>query len=350
LSPNRTTAYLLLSEFFNPPAYFHIISCFIQQDSSVNPTAMLQRHLRPIIKPNWQSAERLFVQNTAAVALEGVSHYCLAKLVLGIVLDRKIVVLGRSLTGVSHFCFALLAIVHPLPWSGAFIPVLPVSLVDTLYAPFPFIIGMSSVLADATKSPEMESHLFVDLDKHHVRTVAPEYELTPGATHLISGFEKAVKREGLRKAARDLIFAVVEGVIGSIANPSGLRNWYDAAQKATDPTLRTFENAVLQSRATMSIVNEAEAGPGGELWSYLWGGDGDVAVTRPPPPRQIPFDPKRPELIAEITRLAEKFSQREVAIDAVLEETTRKAQTMKFLFDPDKLNFQSKVERYETPA
>jgi hypothetical protein len=290
------------------------------------------------------------VQDTAAIALQGVPHNCLAKLIIGIALDRKMVIFSRSLTTVSNFCFALLAVVHPLPWSGAFIPVLPVSLVDTLYAPFPFIIGMSHSLVDATKSPEMESHLLVDLDRHHVRTVAPEYELPSSATRLISGFEKAVKKQGLRPAAKELVMAILDGVLHSTADFATLRHWYDIAQKAVDPTERTFENAVLQSRATAAIVNEAEAGPGGELWAYLWGGEGDAVITRPPPPRIIPVDPRRPDLLAEVTRLAEAFSQREVAIDKVLEEATKNARSIDFLMNPEAMNFRAKVARYATPA
>ncbi|KAF0683636.1 Aste57867_24342 [Aphanomyces stellatus] len=68
---------------------------------------------------------------------------------------------------------ALLSLLFPLYWQGAYIPILPSSLLDVIDAPVPFLVGVhSKYLASPSRASDV---FFVDLD--HNRVIPPSNEL-----------------------------------------------------------------------------------------------------------------------------------------------------------------------------
>jgi hypothetical protein len=289
--------------------------------------------------------ESLAVQEYSAFAFRALPFPSIARIVTAMILDQKIVIVAHALGHISTFCYSLLALIHPLPWSGAFIPVLPSCLSDTLYAPFPFIIGLHSSLSQATTTAEMESHLLVDLDRRHLTDVSPEFALPVEVSRIISNFEGFTRQVGATKAVSTFISSLIESVIGKIADPSTLPRWFELANKATDPSIRSYANAILQSRSITTLVREAEAGPGSEIWWHFWGKSGT-----PPIPRREGVHGGRPAGFfpnEEIARLADLFGKREVSIDSVLEDKKRRAQSL-FVASPEKLSFRERLAIYQT--
>jgi hypothetical protein len=59
-------------------------------------------------------------------------------------------------------CEALLALLFPLKWPFLYIPVLPLSLVDVIQAPQPFLIGCKSgMIADARQIRHVSCGIFI---------------------------------------------------------------------------------------------------------------------------------------------------------------------------------------------
>lgn len=56
--------------------------------------------------------------------------------------ERRIVFTSTRLSRLSACAQAANAIIYPMNWQHIFIPVLPVSLIDYLLAPMPFLIGV----------------------------------------------------------------------------------------------------------------------------------------------------------------------------------------------------------------
>jgi hypothetical protein len=64
--------------------------------------------------------------------------------VLGLVLlEKPIAVLGQDFSLVSAIASSLMPLIAPFTFSGGFIPILPVSCIDILEAPTPFVVGLT---------------------------------------------------------------------------------------------------------------------------------------------------------------------------------------------------------------
>ncbi len=89
-----------------------------------------------------------------------------------LVMERKIVVVASSPEQLVLALEELLALLHPMEWPYIYIPLLPITLTDVLYAPMPFIVG---VIRNALPLVEIPPDaVSVDLDEHTVIPPSPE--------------------------------------------------------------------------------------------------------------------------------------------------------------------------------
>ncbi|KAL8008529.1 putative Arf GTPase activating protein [Plasmopara halstedii] len=84
-----------------------------------------------------------------------------------VALELKVVLCSKYVGLLTPIAEALLAILLPLSWQGAYIPVLPTSLLDVVDAPIPFLVGTHS---DCLKHVTCQTSgvVFVDLDHNRV--------------------------------------------------------------------------------------------------------------------------------------------------------------------------------------
>eukprot|EP00002_Diphylleia_rotans_P034632 TRINITY_DN7468_c0_g1_i2.p1 TRINITY_DN7468_c0_g1~~TRINITY_DN7468_c0_g1_i2.p1 ORF type:complete len:1247 (+),score=193.11 TRINITY_DN7468_c0_g1_i2:46-3786(+) len=91
-------------------------------------------------------------------------------LFVSVLTEQKILFVSRSV-GLLHIASeSMLALLYPFTWLHTYIPVLPTRLFETLSAPVPFIMGISSNHMD--KVPELTDVIIVDLDLHTVKVPA----------------------------------------------------------------------------------------------------------------------------------------------------------------------------------
>eukprot|EP00727_Mastigamoeba_balamuthi_P012715 m51a1_g8066 hypothetical protein (1561) ;mRNA; r:150376-157431 len=82
-----------------------------------------------------------------------------------LLLEEKVLVVSSDLTVLGLVCEGLSALIHPFAWPHVYVPVLPALLVDFVYSPMPFVIGMhksSLPLLD----PPPEDVAVLDLDSN----------------------------------------------------------------------------------------------------------------------------------------------------------------------------------------
>ncbi|KAE9028424.1 hypothetical protein PR003_g12418 [Phytophthora rubi] len=84
-----------------------------------------------------------------------------------VALELKVVLCSKHIGSLTPVAEALLAILLPFSWQGAYIPVLPTSLLDVIDAPVPFLVGTHS---DCLKhvAGRTSNVVFVDLDHNRV--------------------------------------------------------------------------------------------------------------------------------------------------------------------------------------
>lgn len=88
--------------------------------------------------------------------------------------EQKIVFMAVDVRLLGECCFAALALLHPIKWTGAFIPLLSHEARDALEAPVPFIIGVPSSLAYLVAENSVDSYLAMNPETHSAALVGEE--------------------------------------------------------------------------------------------------------------------------------------------------------------------------------
>ena len=60
-----------------------------------------------------------------------------------LLMERSVLFIGSRVEEVTTSVFAISELLHPYKWASVFIPLLPVSLIDIIESPVPFIAGMA---------------------------------------------------------------------------------------------------------------------------------------------------------------------------------------------------------------
>eukprot|EP01132_Coremiostelium_polycephalum_P000848 gene848-1057_t len=89
--------------------------------------------------------------------------------------ERSLFVCSKHLGNVSSIIFSFISLLKPFIWQCCFIPVLPDSLLESLDAPFPFIMGFNEVPEHVLQSKR--DYLILDVDNK--KLIYPESVSTP---------------------------------------------------------------------------------------------------------------------------------------------------------------------------
>eukprot|EP01113_Clastostelium_recurvatum_P020279 TRINITY_DN2406_c1_g2_i5.p1 TRINITY_DN2406_c1_g2~~TRINITY_DN2406_c1_g2_i5.p1 ORF type:complete len:810 (+),score=171.49 TRINITY_DN2406_c1_g2_i5:362-2431(+) len=116
--------------------------------------------------------------------LDKLSGDSLATLVTCVLLEQSVLIVSQSLGVVSSAVLSLVPLIKPFVWQGAFIPILPEILSESLDSPIPFIMGMQYAPEDVKTNSR--DFIIVDLDAGTIlppttsprkgRPVLPEYK------------------------------------------------------------------------------------------------------------------------------------------------------------------------------
>ncbi|EGC36035.1 hypothetical protein DICPUDRAFT_151514 [Dictyostelium purpureum] len=79
-----------------------------------------------------------------------------------LLLERQVLVISKHLGNVTSLIFSFIPLLKPFVWQCCFIPVLPESLIESIDAPFPFIIGHNKMPDQDTIAKR--EYLIVDID------------------------------------------------------------------------------------------------------------------------------------------------------------------------------------------
>ena len=95
------------------------------------------------------------------------------RVIEAVLLEQRILLLSSKLSALAVVAETLLHLIFPLRWPHVYIPLLPRSLIDFLFAPMPFIIGMHhSYVKNQLTGELMSDIIVVDLDhnkvSHHI--------------------------------------------------------------------------------------------------------------------------------------------------------------------------------------
>ena len=315
---NNVTSFCLLSQFFYPRDYFAILSKYIENRSVRAVEAQTVRDV------DWNDVKpQQVVKEYITFGLSVFGLCDIGRLLIAMLLDSRFVVIGESVERVEKFCYSLLAFVHPLRWPGVFIPVLPAGLEDTLYAPFPYIIGIHSSMVGATQVEEMESHVLVNIDARSYSFERMEIKMPREVQRRIDALPELVREFGIDAAYRQFMIRAVECACkGHLKDPESLVSQYKHEKEKMKVGKMSFKAAVLQSQLVQSLMREVEVGPGGEVFSKFTEKEKTIELKEQPEPKvsakPAPPSPRKPVRVEksrigtlqQIMEMADEFSKR----------------------------------------
>lgn len=100
----------------------------------------------------------------------GLKQY-IGRIIVALLTDTSVIVVSSNLSELSSFCYALISLILPLNWNHIFIPIMPISLIDTIQSPAPFLIGIHSSIVPRLNDYNIEDHLLIDIDNEEIQEI-----------------------------------------------------------------------------------------------------------------------------------------------------------------------------------
>ncbi|KAJ3428545.1 denn domain-containing [Anaeramoeba flamelloides] len=129
-------------------------------------------------------------------------------LVASVLFEKKIIFTSKSLHTLSNCIQATIALIHPFSWPHILIPIVPYSLLPTVNAPVPYILGLHSSLLVHLEEMELEDLVFCDLDNNRLEFDPVDITIISfGARKLI----KTIKKQKANLKKRSVLSTKVVG-------------------------------------------------------------------------------------------------------------------------------------------
>lgn len=272
------TAFCVLSSFYDELKIMRLLDSFmVKLDAGDRNGAkkILEINLKPNIYGDSLLSEQIMITSLVKDMFKLVDPYIVGILIAYIALDERVIVTSSQLEKISHFCFSLISLIFPLQRPGVFIPILPFFLIDTLLAPFPFIIGIHNSLMQDVKTSDLESHVMLNIDGKRLSNMK-SIELPKQVYHLIEKFTKDVNSSSpleTSKLCRNLFLSIIGYGLGTSCDKpfKMFREWN--ALKDDVPEEGDFGGAIVASQTVLKLmraVEEVEEGGYNEIFTNFW--------------------------------------------------------------------------------
>ncbi|XP_051153206.1 DENN domain-containing protein 1A isoform X2 [Leptopilina boulardi] len=145
--------------------------------------------------------------------------------------ERRIVFTSKRLSRLSACVQACNALIYPMIWQHIYIPVLPLSLMDYLLAPMPFLIGVPSSTLQRVNKNDMGEVVVLDADSNNVDT--PFHDLESLPQDVVTNLRKALRNrpallgDGVSRAFLRALVQLTAGYREALSLQQGVRITFD---------------------------------------------------------------------------------------------------------------------------
>ncbi|XP_031849348.1 DENN domain-containing protein 1A isoform X2 [Nomia melanderi] len=105
--------------------------------------------------------------------------------------ERRIIFTSKRLSRLSACVQACNALIYPMIWQHIYIPVLPLSLIDYLLAPMPFLIGVPIPTLQRVRKSDLGEVVILDADNNTIETPFEDLESLP--QDVVTNLKKALR-------------------------------------------------------------------------------------------------------------------------------------------------------------
>ncbi|CAK9828638.1 DENN domain-containing protein 1B [Anthophora retusa] len=105
--------------------------------------------------------------------------------------ERRIIFTSKRLSRLSACVQACNALIYPMIWQHIYIPVLPLSLIDYLLAPMPFLIGVPTPTLQRVRKSDLGEVVILDADINTIESPFQDLESLP--QDVVANLKKALR-------------------------------------------------------------------------------------------------------------------------------------------------------------
>lgn len=175
--------------------------------------------------------------------------------------ERRIVFISTRLSRLSACAQSANAIIYPMHWQHIFIPVLPVSLIDYLLAPMPFLIGVPTSTFKRVRRADMGEVVILDADSNTVETPFNDLESLP--LDIVNSLKRELRNQmsvgdGVSRAFLRALVQLIGGYRDALRLHQGERITFnsDAFVESRPPSMQPFLRKMLQLQIFQQFIEE----------------------------------------------------------------------------------------------
>jgi len=176
--------------------------------------------------------------------------------------ERRILITSKKLSRLSACVQAANALIYPMSWQHIYIPVLPTQLMEYLYAPMPFLIGVPDAILKRVRRNELGDAVMFDADNNKIETPFADLETIP--SEVVANLKRALKSptqmlgDNVARAFLRALVHLIGGYRDALRYRQGEKITFneDAFIMSRSASLQPFLEKMLQLQLFMQFIEE----------------------------------------------------------------------------------------------
>ncbi|XP_043252607.1 DENN domain-containing protein 1A isoform X1 [Colletes gigas] len=176
--------------------------------------------------------------------------------------ERRIIFTSKRLSRLSACVQACNALIYPMIWQHIYIPVLPLSLIDYLLAPMPFLIGVPAPTLQRVRKSDLGEVVILDADNNTIESPFQDLESLPQdvVTNLKKGLRNrpALLGDGVSRAFLRALVQLTAGYRDALTLEQGqsITFNHNAFVESRPSSMQPFLRKMLELQIFQQFIEE----------------------------------------------------------------------------------------------
>lgn len=176
--------------------------------------------------------------------------------------ERRIIFISKRLSRLSACVQACNALIYPMIWQHIYIPVLPLSLIDYLLAPMPFLIGVPTLTLQKVPKSDLGEVVILDADNNTIESPFQDLESLP--QDVVTNLKKALRNrpallgDGVSRAFLRALVQLTAGYREALTLQQGERITFNqnAFVESRPSSMQPFLRKMLELQIFQQFIEE----------------------------------------------------------------------------------------------
>ncbi|XP_012057029.1 PREDICTED: LOW QUALITY PROTEIN: DENN domain-containing protein 1B [Atta cephalotes] len=176
--------------------------------------------------------------------------------------ERRIIFISKRLSRLSACVQACNALIYPMIWQHIYIPVLPLSLIDYLLAPMPFLIGVPTLTLKKVPKSDLGEVVILDADNNTIESPFQDLESLP--QDVMTNLKKALRNrstllgDGVSRAFLRALVQLTAGYREALTLQQGERITFNqnAFVESRPSSMQPFLRKMLELQIFQQFIEE----------------------------------------------------------------------------------------------